>query len=464
MGAPKETLELWEGPTYQDVLDADERDGQTIPAIMRERREVDLGSDLVPASRYTDPAFFEREVNGVFLRTWQFAVLGAEIPNPGDTYVFDLVGRSAIVARQADGTVRAFRNVCLHRGRRLVAEGGNKQRLRCPYHGFTWGLDGCFRDNPAMWDFPEIEPDEFRLKEVRCEQWEDFIFVNFDLDAPPLLEILGPLPRHFETWRVRQFYKSAHVGKVMLANWKAVCEAFLENLHVSATHPQLSPYTNDANAQNDLLSDHVGRTTSSAGVVGLLYEGPVRTEEGKVQRMFEVGNRAGGKQLIPYEPGMSARRYLGAVAREMVKTNTGHDPAQFSDAELLDPVSYDLFPNFHPWGGIHTRLCYRFRPLGHDKTLMEIMTFSLEAKDQARPGPAKLRMLADDEPWTAATELGFLSGIFGQDEANMAPIQAGLLDLGEDGVHFGRYSEVRCRNLHRMVDRYIAEHEDRTSG
>jgi phenylpropionate dioxygenase-like ring-hydroxylating dioxygenase large terminal subunit len=459
MGKPAESLELWEGVKYQDVLDQDERDGQKIPPILRERRELDLGSYTVPASRYTDPEFYKREVKGVFLRTWQYAVREEEIPNEGDSYVFDLAGRSAIVARQADGSIKAIRNVCRHRGRKLLTQGGCKQRYRCPYHGFTWNLDGSFRQYPAIWDFPEIDPDNFALPEIRCETWAGFVFVNFDLNARPLLEVLDPLPRHFETWRMSEFYKSAHIAKVMPANWKAVCEAFIENLHVAATHPQLSCYTNDANSQYDILSDHVGRTTSATGFAGLLYDGPVKDDVTMVKKMFEVGTRAGNAQLKPHDPTMSARRYLADVGRQMVAATVGRDASDISDAELIDPVSYDLFPNFHPWGGIHTRLCYRFRPLDHERTLMEVMLFSWSPKDGPCPPPAKMRTLSEDEPWSSAHELGFFSGIFGQDEANMAPVQEGLRDLGEEEIHFGRYTEVRCRNLHRMVDRYIAEYE-----
>ena len=444
--------------TYDQILD---RDGQATPEILRERGRVDLGSAPVQASRYTDPEFFKREVRSVFLKTWQYACLEDDIPEAGDTYVFDLVGRSAIVARQRDGSIKAMRNVCLHRGRRLLQEGGCKDRLRCPYHGFTWNLDGSFVPNNVLEEFPEIDPQAFGLHEVRAETWGGLVFVNFDPQARPLLEVIDPLPRHFAHWRIDQFYRSAYVGKVMFANWKVVAEAFIENLHVAATHPQLSSYTNDANSHSEILSDHVGRVISATGYPGLLYDGPQWSQTELVERMFQTGSRAGSVQLVSYEPGSPARRYLGDTARAAIAKATGHDLSAVSDAEVIDAISYDLFPNFHPWGGLATRLCYRFRPVGldHERTLMEVMLFTLAPKDKPRPAPAKLRMLGEDEPWARGVELGYFAGIFDQDAANMVAMQQGLRDLGDGVVHFARQAEIRCRNLHRMIDAYVAADE-----
>ena len=445
-------------PTYDEILD---RDGQAIPEILRERGRVDPGADPVSARRYVDPEFFKREVKSVFLKTWQYACLEDEIPAPGDTYVFDLVGRSAIIARQADGSIKAMRNICLHRGRRLLQEGGCKERFRCPYHGFTWNLDGSFVENNVLGEFPEIDPQTFGLREVRVETWGGLVFVNFDPQARPLLEVIDPLPRHFAHWRIDHVYKSAHVGKVMPANWKVVVEAFIENLHVAATHPQLSPYVNDANSHSELLSDHVGRVMSATGYPGRLYDGPQRSQPELVEYMLRTGSRAGNVRRVSYEPGSTGRRFLGDTARAAIGAATGYDMSAVSDAEVIDAIGYDLFPNFHPWGGLATRLCYRFRPEGpnHERTLMEVMLFTLVPKDGPKPAPAKLRMLGDDEPWAAGVELGYFASVFDQDAANMAAMQQGLRDLGDGVVHFARQAEIRCRNLHRMIDAYIAADE-----
>ena len=451
-------LDSWSGPTYQDSIS---RDDQRIPGVLLETYPADLGSAPIKASRYTDPEFFKKEVDAVFLRTWQYAVLEAEIPQPGDTHVYELCGHSVLIARQRDGSIKAMRNVCLHRGRRLVDMGGCATRYRCPYHGFTWNIDGSFVPNAVLWDFPEIDPDNFALREIRAETWAGLVFINFDANARPLLEMLGPLVRHFEQWPLDRFYKSAHVGKIMPANWKAVCEAFIENLHVGATHPQLSPYTTDGNSQVDLLSDHVGRAIASIGhASGLVYAGKSLEQQQIADRLLANGSRAGKVSPAPLARGKTARREMCDLARKALGELTGWDYSQVADAELLDGISYDFFPNFQPWGGMATRLCYRIRPDGvnHERTLMEIMLFSPRPKE-GPPPPAQFRMLGEDEPWSAGTELLHYGPIIDQDYANMSAIQKGLRDLGNGEIHFGRYSELRCRNLHRMVDVYIERYE-----
>jgi phenylpropionate dioxygenase-like ring-hydroxylating dioxygenase large terminal subunit len=454
-------LEQWEGPTYQEILDEDAK-YRPVSDIVRERRVVDLGSGPIPASRYTDPGFFKKEVEHVFLKSWQYACRQEEIPNVGDTYVFDLVGRSLLVVRQMDGSIRAFENICLHRGRKLMTDGGCRKAFRCPYHGFTWELDGRFRPNAVAWDFPEIDGSDFPLGEVRVAIWAGFVFANFDENAPPLEEVIEPLARHLDYWRIDECYKAAHVAKIVPANWKVVIEAFIENHHVGATHPQLAPYTGDANSQYDVLSDHVTRAIAPHGYPGLGYEGARLTPEQILQHAMRNGNRVGELVGPAFEAGMYERHYLAGIGRKNLETLTGRDLSDRCDADFLDGFSYDLFPNFHLWGSLGKKLSYRFRPVGldHEKTLMEVFLYKLAPLDSPIPPPAQMRMLAEGEKWAdTQAELSYLAGVFDQDEANMGPTQEGLRALGERPIHFGRYSEVRCRNLHRMIDVYIARGE-----
>lgn len=458
MDGNRSAFELWDGPTYQDILD---QDGQQIPDILREHVVRDLGSEPISARRYTDPAFFKKEVEHVFLKTWQFACRVEDIPEAGDTYVYDLVGRSLLVVRQPDGSIKALENVCRHRGRKLATQGGCKRALRCPYHGFTWELDGSFRESPVAWDFPEIDPTNFPLPEALVAVWAGFVFINFDRNAVPLEDVLDPLPRHFIHWRMDECYKAAHVSKVVPANWKVVAEAFIENHHVSATHPQIAAYIADANSQYDVLSDHVTRAIGGMGMPGLLYDGETLTTYQMVKRLSANGSRMGTPSDISPDMTESVRHVMADASRAKITATTGRDFSQVTDAEVIDSFSYDLVPNFHIWGGFGPKLCYRFRPVGlnHESTLMEVMLFKLKPIDRPVPPPARLRALTENDAWTVAEELEFFAGVFDQDQANMAPVQEGLRALGNQPIYFGRYSEVRCRNIHRMVDVYIAKGE-----
>lgn len=449
--------ELWDGPTYQDVLDADDKYHKSSD-IVREHRVPDLGTEPVSALRYTDAAFFKDEVEHVFLKTWQYACREEEIPNAGDTYLYEIVGRPLLVVRQKDGSIRAFENICLHRGRKLENHGGCKNKFWCPYHGFTWELDGTFRPGPVSWDFPSIDPNNFPLLEVKVAVWAGFVFVNYDPNCRPFLEVADPLPRHMEYWMVNDVYKAAHVGKVLNANWKVVQEAFIENHHVGVTHPQVSPYTPDGNAQVDILSDHVGRGISYHGYQGLLYEGKPLSPEEMLALAMKNGNKAGTDAGLGHEE-TTERHFLAETGRKNLSERTGRDLSDRCDADFTDGVSHDLFPNFCLWGSLATKISYRFRPYGldHEKCLMEVFLYKLAPANEPKPEPAKLRMVAPDEPWAVANDvLGYLSGVYDQDEINIPYVQEGLRALGDGPVHFARYSEIRCRNLHRMLDRYIA--------
>jgi phenylpropionate dioxygenase-like ring-hydroxylating dioxygenase large terminal subunit len=444
------------GLSYQDFLANDSR--QPIPALLRPTTR-DFGTAPVAASRYTSAEFFKREVEKVFFKTWQFACLEDEIPSPGDTHVYELIDRSLLIVRQQDGSIKAFKNVCLHRGRKLVSANGCKDQFRCPYHAFTWNTDGTFRENPFAWDFPQIKKQDFGLQEVRAESWAGFIFINFDPDAEPLLKQLSPMPEHFGRWHIDQCYKSAHVTKIVPANWKVCVEAFIETHHVIATHPQYDPFTGHDMSQHDVLSDYVTRFMSPSAVAPTTALGRVDDA-----RIFEIMMSAGARSVenvsaAPSLPaGMTTRDFTARMSRQMLTKRLGYDLEDITDAEILDGIAYDFFPNFHLWGGFKDKICYRFRPAGrdHEKAILDVMLFAIAPKGAPKPPPAKMRMLSANEQWSGATELGALAGVYDQDESNMGPVQEGLRTMGDGEIQFSRYLEVRCRNLHRMIDVYMA--------
>jgi len=438
--------------SYQELLRTDSRPSPAFFAPV----DRDLGTKPIPATNYTSPDFFAQEVEKMWMKTWQFACRDEDIPNPGDTHVYELLGQSVILVRQTDGSVRAFKNVCRHRGRKLVGASGCKTAFRCAYHGITWGLDGQLTENPFAWDFPQIDPDDLPLLSVRCEDWAGFIFLNFDDAARPLLEVIAPMPEHFAHWKIENCYKSVHVGKIAHANWKVCAEAFLEPHHVICTHPEYNLFSGYDSCQHDILSDHVTRFMAATGITPGPFLDRGIDDNRRVELMLAAGNRAfDTSQSVDLPTGMTARTFAAESVRHMVGARTGYDLGEYSDADVLDGLAYDIFPNFHLWGGFKDKISYRFRPLAPDRTLMEVFLYSLAPKDGPRPKPATLHMLGEDEKWTAAPELGALAPVFDQDYSNMEPVQQGLDALGDEPLHFSKYLEIRCRNLHRMVDEYL---------
>jgi phenylpropionate dioxygenase-like ring-hydroxylating dioxygenase large terminal subunit len=438
--------------SYQELLARDPKPSPAFYAPMTR----DLGTEPIPASRYTSPEFFEREMKQVFMKTWQLACRDEDIPEVGDTHVYELLDQQVLVVRQQDRQVRAFKNICRHRGRKLVSASACKTSFRCAYHGLTWGLDGKLIENPFAWDFPQLTADDIPLFDLRCESWGGFIFINFDRAAAPLLEVIAPMPEHFAHWKIEDCYKSAHVAKIAHANWKVCAEAFLESHHVICTHPEYNLFSGYDSGQHDVLSDHVTRFLEPSGVTPGPFLDRGIDDERRLSLMLAAGNRAFDPSTkVELPEGTSARAFAAESVRQMVGARTGYDFSEYSDADMVDGQGYDIFPNFHLWGGFKDKISYRFRPISHDRTMLEVFLFTLAPKDGPRPKPAKMRMLGEGENWTGIPELGALASVYDQDFSNMGPVQQGFTSLGDESVHFSQYLEVRCRNLHRMVDEYM---------
>jgi hypothetical protein len=135
----------------------------------------------------------------------------------------------------------------------------------------------------------------------------------------------------------------------------------------------------------------------------------------------------------------------------------GHDYSKCSDAEMLDSILYNLFPNFSVWGGMKPTRVYRWRPVcgDVDSAIMEVYQLNRVPKGQARPVAAPIRWLSEDQAWSDAEELGGLGAIADQDMGNLPYVQEGLKASGNNQVQFGNYQDMRIRQHHIMIQRYI---------
>jgi phenylpropionate dioxygenase-like ring-hydroxylating dioxygenase large terminal subunit len=443
------------GVTYQQLLDTDTH---PVPGVLRLEAPRYLGSGDIPHERYTSRAWHDLEVERLWSRVWQFACREEHIPEPGDYIVYEIAGKSYVVVRQADGSIKAFPNACLHRGRQLKDYDGRCSELRCAFHGFAWELDGSLADIPAAWDFPHVDqrPDDFRLPECAAETWAGFVFINPDPDAGPLDEHLGELIEQFEVWDLGSRYVEAHVSRVIEANWKIAQEAFCEAYHVNATHPQILTYLGDVNSQVDVW-DRCARVITPSGTVSPLLGDSDVTEDEMFRGMLDVRV----DQEAPFEvpEGTTARTLLATMSRERWRESVGDAVDEISDAEMIDSIDYTAFPNFHPWGGL-SRIVYRFRPNGDDHRSSIMECFLLSPFTGERPPPAEERKLGVDDPWCDAPELGMLGKVFEQDVFNMAKIQRGLETTRKPGVTFSNYQESKIRWLHQLLTEFVEDVDD----
>jgi nitrite reductase/ring-hydroxylating ferredoxin subunit len=434
------------GLTYQQLLDTDTH---PVPEVLRAQSPKFFGDADIPIERYTSREWHEREVERLWRRVWQFACREEDIPRPGDHYRYDIAGLSFLVVRTEDGRIKAFPNACLHRGRMLKEFDGHASELRCPFHGFCWNLDGSLKDVPARWDFPHVKDETFSLPELPTATWAGFVFINPDPDCGPFDEFIKDLAEQFERWDLGKLYKQAHVAKVMPANWKIAQEAFCEAYHVNGTHPQILKSLGDVNSQVDVWENCARVITPSLTPSPLLEEPP--SEEEIVRAMLDIPE---GQPVPELPDGMSPRAWSAAVSRDTLRPDAGDLVDEYCDAEMVDNLDYTLFPNFHPWGAFN-RIVYRFRPNGDDHRSCIMEAIMLAPFQGERPPPAKIRWLAEDEPWSAA--LGFLGKVFDQDAFNMPKVQLGLESTYKPGITLANYQEAKVRWLHHKLTEWVEE-------
>jgi phenylpropionate dioxygenase-like ring-hydroxylating dioxygenase large terminal subunit len=435
----------------QELLDAETR---AVPGPLRATANDDLGTGGVPRARYTSRAVHDLEVEKVWSRLWQMACREEQIPAVGDSIVYDVAGFSPIVVRSAADRIRAFHNSCLHRGTRLRTQPGPVTELRCPFHGFTWNLDGSFAGMPCPWDFPHVDADTFCLPEARVGSWGGFVFVNMDGAAEPLDSFLEILPEHFAPWPLEDRYLTAHVVRVLPCNWKVALEAFIESYHTVAVHPQLLTTSGDTQTEYDVYPGvrHVNRMITPVGIASEHVDHEV-TEQDIVDAMFLTADDP--ERAVP--DGATARHVLAARTRRRLIEETGRDHAAVTDCEALDAIEYFVFPNFVPWAGYTTPLTYRFRPNGtdHESSVMDVMLLEPLPAGRPRPAPATTRHLAEGQSWADAPELGFLGRILNQDTATLVRVQQGLQALSAPDVTLAHYQENRIRHFHRTLGAYL---------
>lgn len=438
------------GPEWDELAKLDSR---RVPDYLLGEHQREMGTEPLDTVRYVDDGWFKSECERMWPYVWQFVAREEDIPEPGDYTVYENVGRSFLVVRQADGSIRAFHNVCLHRGRELRSEDGWASDFRCPYHGFTWNTDGSMKALPCAWDFAHLAEKDLSLPEVEVDRWGGYVFLREKPGGPSLLEFLAPIPEHFERWNHDEAYTTKWVAKVVPANWKAVSEAFMEAFHVNATHPQIAPFTGDVNSKYLLLGDHVNLTITPFGVMS-----PALDNTGGEQEIIDNFLKYNGRVVEPgmvvdLEDGQTARAAMGANNRRRFAEMFGHDLDHISDAEVQDAFTYNVFPNFSPWGGMQPTVVYRWRPWHDvDHTLMEVRLLSRRKAGEIVE-PATMILIEPEDSF--ADHLGQLGAILEQDMGNLPFVQKGMKHSANRELHLAQYQESRIRHFHEVLDRYL---------
>ena len=453
------------GISYSDMLAADTRPA---PAYLLDEATQDFGDAPVSTDRYTDPAFKALEDARMWPNVWQFAAREEDMPEPGNTVVYEINDQSFLLVRQLDGSVRAFYNVCLHRGRKLKLDSGTAINLRCPFHGFTWNNDGSLREIPCRWDFRHLDDRNLDLPQLRVDRWQGFILVSERHDIAPFVDWVGPGIEHYDNWRLDECHTVAWIGKVIAANWKATAEAFMEAWHSVVTHPQILAFTADANTRYDVYGDHMNRAITPAGALSPHLKGKDQFYVIDKLADFLGGDSRGRrgttdktdlKGFAADDP-LLARKLLAEANRDAFREMSGHDFSAATDSEMLDNFTYNIFPNWGPWGGFVPNIVYRWRPWGDvDHCLMEVRILKRTKIGETAPKTAPMHLIPADQPFASASDLigSALAGVFDQDMDNLPYVQQGMKASKTKTLELGHYQESRIRHFHRTLDKYLAD-------
>ncbi len=241
------------------------------------RDELPPDARTLPARYYVDPGHFLAERERFFAGMWACVGRESDAPNPGDAVLRDVADESLILARGDDGTLRAFYNVCRHRGTRLLVEPEScvGRRIRCPYHAWAYDLEGRLVAAPHMDEGSRFRKADYPLKGVALEAWDGHVFVNLAESPAPLADQLGDLVARFRPWGMGDLRRAHRIEYDVRANWKLIFQNYSECLHCPIIHPALQGLSHYLSGENEPATATVlgGRMDLRPGVETLALGG-----------------------------------------------------------------------------------------------------------------------------------------------------------------------------------------------
>lgn len=375
-----------------------------------------LGSGPVPAAPYHDPRWFELERQAVFLRSWIHVGHVCELPDPGSFVRRELefAKASLLIVRGRDGAIRAFHNVCTHRGTQLVAAAAGRQaKFSCPYHMWTYGTDGALLSAPDF-DAFRLAKQDCALPQVRLEQCGGMLFANFDAQARPLREWLGDYAERLEAMPVARATTFSEYTYEIEANWKLTYDNFQENYHLRFIHPRSGEAA-------------IGADNPFGYPAGVGFCGPHRT-----QRIWSNPAPA----LKPFQRQAATKGIPALMRRGLLDLPHGRDylaffPNLFVIGTPTQPFSHTVYPI----AANRSRGVVRVYWSGEDALASE--TFAREYS------------------------LGQIRDIHAEDIDMIERGQRGLESGALRHIHF-QQMEALCRHLFNEVDARVRDHARET--
>jgi phenylpropionate dioxygenase-like ring-hydroxylating dioxygenase large terminal subunit len=426
--------------------------------------------DFIPKDAYHSKEFAELEKERLWPYVWQIACREEEIPKVGDFVTYDILDESIIVVRSQADQIRAYFNVCPHRGNRITEGCSHAKQFVCAYHGWRFGLDGR---NMKVVDRDDwgacLTEEDLRLKQVQVGTWGGFVFINMDPGCQPLNEFLRPVndlagKHEFEKLRYA-WYRTVEVP----ANWKITMEAFNEFYHVQTTHSQLLPVVDDYSISKQMgrhgwisyaaqsgfalgRSPRLPAKERPARELVLEYAEQMKFDTGALltERSYQAAQRLRTEATDDAPIAEVMGKYFQWVVEAAVKSGAGWPEGL--TPEYLAETGFDMhiFPNTIFLHTPEAALWYRFRPHPerHDRCVFDI--WSLERYPPGQEPPIKREFYKDwrDFSWPK---------IFRQDFENIERVQKGTKSRAFAGARPSPVQERAIPGFHRALRRFLRD-------
>lgn len=440
-------------------------------------------ADLEEPVTYGVEAFLSRdyaeaEKDHLWPRVWQVADREEVIPNVGDFFTFNVADESIIVIRTAPDAIKAFHNVCAHRGRQLIdtppgvhSVTGNRKSFLCGFHGWMYDLDG---NNTFILDEQDwkggLNPECTSLTPVKADTWGGWIFVNMDPDCAPLVDYMGEVDRILGPYQFEKMRYKWRNWVIFDCNWKTGLEAFMEPYHVTGTHSQLLEYGEyyayskayglhgvSGFDQRDATLRGIGGSSSTMRA-GKGEDARISTYELTRENWETVNNASTTWTLVE-----AARRLVdelpeGTPAPQVIAHWLASAKADDAARGVIWPeltpeqmteagLAWHIFPNMSILQGATYALCYRTRPYGDDPDKCIFEAYAIERFPEGEE-PRTEWVYGDPTPenW---------GPVLCQDFANMAAVQRGMKSRGFRGTLPNPHQERKVTNFHRNLAEYM---------
>ena len=420
------------------------------------------------AERYDKAGYFSREQmhlewERMWTQSWLIAGVASDVPKVGDYFLFDIGQESIIVTRTETG-IRAFYNVCSHRGARLLDEPfGHKKRFVCPFHSWNFSDDGeLIRITDEQTFQPEVVAHRPGLTPVACETHAGLIFVNMAEEPGELTAAIGLPAGYLSCYEIDRMCVVRHVRSEWGSNWKVGVEAFYESYHLHAVHPETRGVMGDLNVQYDIYPNGASRM-----IVPLGQPSPRGTDQTTVNEGLEMMLQDAG--IDPATFSGTAAEVRAAIQRSKRERaeRLGLDYSRFVDGQLSDSWATGVFPNVQM--GCHPEAVFLMRFLPHptdpERFFYDTMTLMLPVDDPNYRAPAWMG-LPEGTDVTGRTrpameEYGIeedanLGLVLSQDSAFLPRVQEGMRSRGFKGQLWGE-QEQRLRHFHVELQRRLAQ-------